>query len=330
MTTAGVRSAILAATGLALAGAVVVAAGSGTLRFAPAEVTAALFGTGADPVAEQVIRNIRLPRVLVAIVVGMQMALAGTLLQGVLRNPLAAPNIIGVNAGAGLFAVAIMVLAPGAFTWVPPAAFLGALVAAALVYALGSGIGGFHAATVQIVLAGVAVSAFFSAATSGLMIAYSDDLVITYAWLVGGLSGRGWSYLALVWPYTLVGTMTALVLAPALNLFALGEEVGRSLGLAAGRYRALAIFTAALLAGSAVAVAGTVGFVGLIAPHAARLLVRDDYRVLMPLAALLGALLMVLADTAARTAFQPVELPVGVLTAALGAPFFLVLLRRAR
>ncbi len=330
MARAEARAAILTATVVALLGAMVAAAGSGTLPFVPAEVAGALFGRSGDPVADQVIRNIRLPRVLAAVLVGMHMALSGTLLQGVLRNPLAAPNVIGVNAGAGLAAVAVMVLAPGAFAWVPPAAFLGALAAAALVVALGSGLGGFHAASVQIVLAGVAVSAFFGAATSALMIAYSDDLVITYAWLLGGLSGRGWSYLSLLWPYTLVGTLLALALAPKLNLFALGEEVGRSLGLAAGRVRALAILVAALLAGSAVAVAGTVGFVGLIAPHAARLLVRDDYRVLMPLAGLLGALLMLLADTAARTLFQPVELPVGILTAAVGAPFFLLLLRGAR
>ncbi len=155
----------------------------------------------------------------------------------------------------------------------------------------------------------IAVSAFFGAATSSLMIAFSDELVVTYTWLIGGLSGRGWNDFNLLWPYSLSGLLLGILLSPALNLFSLGDDVGRSLGLSVGVYRAGSIFVAAWLAGSAVSVAGTVGFVGLIAPHAARLLVGEDSRYMLPLSALLGGLLLLIADTTARTAFLPVELP---------------------
>ncbi len=324
------RLPILLGAGVALALVCLVATSLGSLRFSVGETITALWRGSTNPTANQVIHNLRLPRVLIAVLVGMSMGVAGGILQSVLRNPLASPQIIGVNTGAGLLAVAIMVLAPGRIGLIPPAAFAGALLAALLVYALGAGLGAAPSSTVQIVLAGVAVSAFFGAATSALMIVFSDELAVTYTWLIGGLSGRGWAYVRLLWPYSLSGLLVAMLLAPALNLFALGDEVGRSLGLSVGMYRAGSIFVAAWLAGSAVSVAGTVGFVGLIAPHAARLLVGEDYRYMLPLSALLGGLLLLVADTAARTAFMPVELPVGVLTAALGAPFFLLLLRRSR
>jgi len=324
------RLPILVGAGVALALAVLSAVALGSSRFPLHEVLPALWRGSGNPAADQVVHNLRLPRILITVLVGMNMGVAGGILQGVLRNPLASPRIIGVNAGAGLFAVALMVLAPGRIGLIPPAAFVGALMAALLVYGLGAGLGATGSSTVQIVLAGVAVSAFFGAGTSALMIVFSDELAITYSWIIGGLSGRGWRHFQLLWPYSVPGLTLALMLAPALNLFALGDEVGRRLGLSVRTYRAVSIFVPAWLAGSAVSVAGTVGFVGLIAPHAARLLVGEEYRFLLPLSALLGGLLLLLADTAARTAFMPVELPVGVLTAALGAPFFLVLLRRSR
>lgn len=299
----------------------------GTLDFSPGIIWKALRAASEVDLANQVIFNVRLPRILTGLLVGMNLAVAGGLLQGVLRNSLASPQIIGVNAGAGLAAVAIMVLAPGQVSMIPPAAFIGALGAALLVYGLSQSPGAVSS-TVHIVLAGVAVSAFLSSVTSGLMILHSDELDITYSWLLGGLSGRSWTYFHLIWPYTAGGILAALFLSPKLNLFALGDEVGKSLGLSIAFYRIALVVTAAVLAGSAVSVAGTVGFVGLIAPHMGRLLVGEDFRYLTPLSALLGALLLVSADTVARTIFQPVELPVGVITAALGAPFFLLLLYR--
>jgi len=321
------RLPIVLGTGVALTLAIPLAVALGTSRFHLLEILTALLGKSANPLANQVIYNLRLPRVLTAVLVGMNLGVAGGILQGVLRNPLAAPHIIGVNAGAGLFAVVLMVLAPGKIVLIPPAAFVGALLATLLVYGLSAGLGTTES-SIQIVLAGVAVSAFLNAATQALMIAFSDQLPITYTWMAGSLSGRSWRHFRNLWPYSLSGLMLALVLAPRLNLLALGDEVAHSLGLSVRAHRAGAIFLAAWLAGSAVSVAGLVGFIGLIAPHAARLLVGEDYRFLLPLSAFGGGLLLLLADTAARTAFMPVELPVGVLTAALGAPFFLVLLLR--
>lgn len=278
--------------------------------------------------ADTVLRNIRLPRIVTGLLVGANLALAGTLLQGVLRNPLASPRVIGVNAGAGLAAVAVMVAAPGALFLIPPAAFIGALASALVVLALSHRSSGDP--TTGIILAGVAISALLSSLTSGLMIINSDDLDVTYSWLIGGLGGRGWGHVRQIAPYSLVGTLGALYMAPKLDLFALGDEAARGLGLAVGLYRPAALMVAALLAGSAVSVGGTIGFVGLIAPHAARLLVGNEYRYVVVLAMFAGAMLLSGADLIARTLFHPVELPVGVVTAALGAPFFLMMLLRRR
>ncbi|MFP4431939.1 MAG: FecCD family ABC transporter permease [Spirochaetaceae bacterium] len=300
----------------------------GTIAFAWQDVPGAALNRGGTDLANQVIHNIRLPRALNGLMVGMNLAVSGTILQAVLRNPLASPNIIGVSNGAGLAAVALMVLLPGRLTLIPPAAFVGALAASGLVYGISRAAG--SASPVQIVLSGVAVSAFLGALTSGLMVLHSDELDVTYSWLLGGLSGRGWSYVGIIWPYSIVGLTLVILLTPQLNLFVLGDEVGSSLGLRVPLFRFLFLGLAAVLAGSAISVAGTVGFIGLIAPHAARLMVGEDYRFMTPLAALTGGVLLVLADLAARVVFQPVELPVGVLTAALGAPFFLLLLTRRR
>lgn len=298
----------------------------GTVAVQGRDILNVLTGTPGNETVQQVLYNIRIPRVLIGVLAGSNLAVAGALLQGVLRNPLASPQVIGVNSGAGLVAVIIMIVFPGQIGWLPFGAFLGALGAATMVYLLankeGSGL------TVNIILAGVAISALLGAFTSGLMILHSDDLEITYTWLLGGLTGRGWSHFRMIWPYSLGGLLLALALSPKINLFLLGDEVGSSLGLEVKLYRIVLLINGALLAGSAVSVAGTIGFVGLIAPHLARLLVGNDYRYLVILSALLGACLLVTADTLARFVFQPVELPVGILTAALGAPFFLYLMYR--
>jgi iron complex transport system permease protein len=256
------------------------------------------------------------------------MGVAGALLQGLLRNPLASPKIIGVNSGAGLAAVIIMSLMPGNISLVPPVAFIGAMLSSLVIYVLSRR--GGTSSVVTIVLAGVALSALLSAFTSAIMILHSDDLAVTYTWLIGGLTGRGWSYLQLIWPYSLVGILGAICLSPQVNLFLLGEEVGKNLGLSVEVSRILIIITASVLAGSAVSVAGTIGFLGLVAPHAARMMIGNDYRYLVILSGVLGGLLLIVADTFARTLFQPLEIPVGIITAALGAPFFLFLLYQRR
>ena len=322
------RTASLIIVGFATVAAVGLSLSMGSVSFPLHNVPAAALNTGPSPLANQIVHNIRLPRALNGLLVGMNLAVAGAILQAVLRNPLASPNIIGVSNGAGLAAVAIMILLPGSLQLIPPAAFTGAIIAAGIVYGISRGAG--DASPVQIILAGVAVSAFLGAITSGLMVLNTDELDVTYSWLLGGLSGRGWSYLQLIWPYSLLGLGAVIAMSPQLNLFVLGDEVGKSLGLRVELFRLLFLGLAAILAGSAISVAGTVGFLGLVAPHIARLLVGEDYRYLSPLAALCGGTLLVAADLAARVVFQPVELPVGVLTATLGAPFFLFLLIHKR
>lgn len=296
----------------------------GTLFFSGREIVEGLLNLGDSSAAQHVINNIRLPRTVIAALVGSNLGIAGALLQGVLRNPLASPQIIGVNSGAGLGAIAVMVFLPASASLIPVAAFASAMLTALMVYALSAKKGA--ASGVTVILAGVAISAMLQALTSGMMIVYSDILEVTYSWLLGGLTGRSWPHFALLWPYALIGTLLALYLSPKMNLLLLGDEVGESLGLSVMWYRLIIIVCAALLAGSAVSVAGTIGFVGLVAPHTARLLVGNDYRYLTLFSGVLGALLLVLADIAARTVFQPLEIPVGIVTAAIGAPFFLWLL----
>jgi iron complex transport system permease protein len=301
---------------------------NGTLEFSIGDIVAILFGRCDNALAQQIITNVRLPRTLIALLVGVNMGVAGALLQSLLRNPLASPNIIGVNSGAGLAAVAIMTLLPSSINMVPPAAFVGAMLASLVIYML-SRRGGSSSVT-TIVLAGVALSALLSSVTSAIMILFSDDLTITYTWMIGGLTGRGWSYFRLIWPYSLAGVTAAVLLSPQVNLLMLGDEVSKNLGLSIEVSRILVIITASILAGSAVSVAGTIGFLGLVAPHASRMLIGNDNRYLIVLSGLFGGLLLVVADTFARTLFSPLEIPVGIITAALGAPFFLFLLYQRR
>ncbi|HZJ76389.1 MAG TPA: iron chelate uptake ABC transporter family permease subunit [Oscillospiraceae bacterium] len=301
---------------------------NGTLYFSPHAVLDVFQGKSQEQLIQHIVWNVRLPRTLVAMMVGFNMAVAGALLQGILRNPLASPNIIGANSGAGLAAVIVMCLMPNNMRTLPSAAFLGALLAGLVIYALARREG--RSSGITIVLAGVALSALLSAFTSALMILYSDDLGITYTWLAGSLIGRGWPYFSLIWPYSLAGGLAAVFLSPRVNLFLLGEEVGENLGLSVEISRLLIIVNASILAGSAVSVAGTVGFIGIVAPHTARMMIGNDYRYLVILSGILGSLLLIISDTLARTLFQPLEIPVGIFTAVLGAPFFYFLLYKRR
>lgn len=296
----------------------------GSVPIPLAEIAAALLGDSAGT-HQQILMNIRLPRTIVAAFVGINLSLSGAILQAIMKNPLADPHIIGISSGAGLAGIVIMLALPEHSWLIMPVAFAGAMGAAMLIYLLAwkNGI-----RPIRIILAGVAVSAFFGAGISAMMIFYSDRVHSALMWMVGGLSARSWPHVELLWPYTLAGLVLALVLARQLNILQLGDELARGLGLPVERTRLLATAVAALLAASAVSVVGLLGFVGLIVPHAARLLVGSDYRFLLPAAALLGAAVVMFSDTFARTAFAPVELPVGIIMAVLGAPFFLFLLRR--
>lgn len=283
---------------------------------------------GAEPLSEtqrQILENIRLPRTIVAMLVGVNLSLSGAILQAVMKNPLADPHIIGISSGAGLFGIATMLVFNDAGALMMPAAFLGAMGAAALIYILAwkDGI-----RPIRIILAGVAVSAFLGAGISALLIFYSEKVHGALLFMVGGLSARSWQHVEILYPYTIFGAAATFLAARHLNVLQLGDEVARGLGMRVNLTRTILTALAALLAASAVCVVGLLGFVGLIIPHTARLLVGSDYRFLLPSAAFLGAAVVTLSDTLARVLFAPTELPVGILMAMLGAPFFLYLLRR--
>ncbi len=283
-----------------------------------------LLNPGTDP-RSQIIWNIRMPRTIVGALVGINLSLSGAILQAIMRNPLADPHIIGISSGAGLAGVVIMILFPALEYLITPVAFIGAMLAAVCIYILAwkNGI-----KPVRIILAGVAVSAFLSAGISGLMIFYSDRVHGALMWMVGGLAARSWPHVQIILPYAVLGLVLALASAAYLNILQLGDEMARGLGVNVEVTRIILTAIAALLAASAVSVVGLLGFVGLVVPHAARLLIGSDYRFLLPASALLGVAIVTLSDTFARVVFAPIELPVGIIMAFLGAPFFLFLLRR--
>ncbi len=315
---------ILAVAFAFLVFAVIAGIMTGTIRYSFSDILNSITAETQRTVAERIIINIRIPRILTGVLVGINLSIAGAMLQAMLQNPMASPNVIGVNSGAGLGAVLIMTIFPKVISAIPVAAFGGALLTSVIIYVI-SQIPGKNG-TVHLVLAGVAISSLLKAVTSALMILNSDVLEITYSWLQGSLSGRGWNEFTLILPYSLIGSASAIFISPKLNLFALGEETAVSVGLRIKFYRFLVMIISSVLAGSAISAAGTIGFVGLVAPHCARILVGGDNRYLIPLSAFFGGILMVLSDTVARTIFRPVELSVGIVTAVLGAPFFLWLL----
>lgn len=308
---------------IALSG-IVVGLAKGAVNVPAATIVQAILTNGAG-VQEQIIWNIRLPRIMVGALVGLNLALAGAILQAVMKNPLADPHIIGISSGAGLAGIIVLVLFPTMEYLLTPVAFVGAMAAAALIYLL-AWKGGIR--PIRIVLAGVAVSAFLGSGISALMVLYSDRVHGALMWMVGGLTARSWPHVYIILPYSICGSLFAFWGAKRLNVLSLGDEVARGLGLKVEFTRLLMTAVAALLAASAVSVVGLLGFVGLIVPHAARLLVGADYRFLLPASALLGMGVVTLSDTLARTMFSPIEIPVGILMAFVGAPFFLFLLRR--
>ncbi|GFZ75930.1 iron ABC transporter permease [Paenibacillus marchantiophytorum] len=286
-----------------------------------------VFTSTGEPLHHKIVMNLRLPRVLIGLLVGACLAASGALLQGVMKNPLADPGIIGVSAGGGLAAILSMIVFPQFSFLLPVLAFAGSFITSVCIYFLAWSKG---SSPLKIVLAGVAINALIGAATNGFMVIYSDRVQAVLPWLSGGLSGRSWYHLSFMAPYALTGlVLTFFAIKPA-NLLMLGEHTSKLLGQKVELQRFLLILLSSLLAGAAVSVAGLVGFVGLVVPHAVRLMVGDDYRFLLPLSIAGGAVLVVFADTIARSAFDPIELPVGILLAALGAPFFLYLLKKRR
>lgn len=273
----------------------------------------------------RIVYLIRMPRVFCGILAGTNLALAGCILQGILRNPLADPGIIGVTAGAGLFAMVIMIILPEITNLVPIAAFIGAMVAVAIVFALSWQRG---VQPLRMILAGVAVSAFFGGAQTALMVFYSDRIQSTINWMAGGFQGASWSHVSMILPYTLLGLAAVFFISRWLNALQLGEDTARSIGLPVEKIRFVLLILAALLAASAVSVAGMLGFVGLVIPHMVRQVTGSDFDYLLPCSAILGAAFVSMTDSAARLALAPVEVPVGVFMSFFGAPFFLYLLKK--
>lgn len=285
---------------------------------------------------EAILLLYRLPRVIGAALVGAALGVAGVLFQGLLRNPLADPLLLGTSSGAALGATVAFLL-PAAFTayWfgfglIALLAFAGALLAVALVYLLATRNG--RTPVVTLLLAGVAVSAVLTAGQT-MLITLNDRLglrlVSLYRWISGSVNVESWTQAEVVTALVVAGVIVSILLAPTLDAFALGEEMAGHLGLSVERYKLLVVLVAALLVGAAVSISGIVGFVGLVAPHLCRLTLGPRHRLLIPATALVGATFVVVADLLARVLVAPAELPLGVLTALVGGPFFLWLLRAA-
>ncbi len=285
--------------------------------------------TGSPSKTSSILLQIRLPRVVLGLLAGMSLAAAGVVWQGILRNPLADPYLIGISSGGALGA-AIAIFFGGLFPWissaVPLFALLGSLGAVALVYFLAAS--GGKLTIERLILCGVAVSSFFSALLSLMVVAHSDSLAGLYFWMMGGLSGRTWTDIGLALPYQIVGFFIVLYHLRSLNILQLGEEAARGLGVSTKETIAMLSLGATLLAASTVANCGMIGFIGLVIPHIVRRLVGSDLRIVLPLSAILGAAVLVAADLVSRTCWAPSEIPVGIITALLGAPFFLYLVYR--
>jgi iron complex transport system permease protein len=284
------------------------------------------------PEHETIIQTVRFPRVILSALVGAGLALAGATFQGLFRNPMADPYVIGVSSGATLGAVSCIILLSAlnmAIDYAIPAfAFIFALLTIVLVYNLAK-VGG-KVPVMTLLLAGIAVSSLLSALVSLCMFFSGDQLHQVVFWLMGGFSGRGWDYVYMFIPYGMAGAIIILIYARELNAMLLGEEPAQYLGVEVEMVKRRLLIAGALLTGACVSVSGLIGFVGLVIPHIVRMVVGPDHRILLPAVALVGASFLVLADILARTIIAPGELPVGIVTALIGGPFFIYLLRRQK
>lgn len=317
---------------LALALALLLSIAIGSVFIPPAELWAALTGSGANSTFNTILWNIRLPRTALILLVGAALSGSGAAYQGLFRNPLADPYLIGVASGAGLGAVlAMSVQWPytlAGLMAVPLAAFAAGLLTVLLVYSFAR-VGG-SVPTTTLILAGVALSSFATALTSFLMLRSSGELRRALGWLLGGVSQGGWDAILALIPFLVIGLPALILSGHALNLLQFGDEQAAQLGLDTRRAKLVVIVAASLTTAAAVAFAGIIGFVGLIIPHVMRFWWGGDYRRLIPLSILGGGAALLLADVLARVVIAPQELPLGVVTALVGSPFFLWILRRAK
>jgi len=276
--------------------------------------------------ADFIINQYRLPRIMIAILVGIGLAVSGVLTQGIIRNPLASPDLMGISGGAGLFACATLLIWPDINNaLLPLVAIIGGFSAAFIVWLLNH----FnHPSPARLALVGISVSAFLTSCINFILILHPVEMNSAMIWLTGSLWGRNWDYIWPLLPWLIILVPFSFYLAWSLDLSALGEETASSLGVNTKRLQIIALSSAVALASVSVAVCGTIGFVGLLAPHLARLLVGPQHKFILPIAALTGALLVLSADTLSRNLAPPLEMPAGVLTAVLGAPYFIFLLYR--
>jgi iron complex transport system permease protein len=343
MRPAGLRPAWLVAGVLAVLVAVTAGVAFGSVPLPPGGVVIELVNlipgvhlhSGLTEREVAILTELRLPRVVLGLLVGAMLSLAGAAYQGAFRNPLADPHLLGVAAGAGLGVTAVIVLRPagdataGLPIGVPLAAFVGALVAVALTWVLGAA-GGRDRAPGALILAGVAVSAFLAAMQTYLLQRHVESLREVYSWLLGRLGTAGWHDVLVVLPYTVLTALVVLAQRRELDVLTVGDEEASSLGLHPQRSRYLLIVAASLGTAAAVSVSGLIGFVGIIVPHTLRLLTGPSYRSLLPLSVLFGAAFLVLTDLLGRVVGGAAEIPIGVVTAFLGAPFFILVLRTSR
>lgn len=275
-----------------------------------------------------IIQDVRLPRALIATVVGASLAIAGALLQALTRNPLASPDILGFNAGASFFIVIALMLfsitSLQATTWI---AFFGATVAGLLVYFLGS-IGRDGMTPIKMTLSGAAIAALFGSLTQGLLVMDESALDQVLFWMSGSVQGRKLEILLSVLPYIVVGIIIALTIANKINILTMGDDVAKGLGQRTGFVKLTAGISVILLAGGSVAIAGPIGFIGIVVPHVVRTFIGNDYRWIIPYCGILGGIFLVIADIGARYLLMPEEVPVGIMTALVGIPFFIYIARK--
>ena len=287
------------------------------------------YGTEND-ISKKILFDIRLPRLINVILVGSALSVSGLLLQALIRNYLAEPGLLGISAGAGLGAI-LMFLLPTTvpFYFITPVSFLFALATSAVIYLVAKGLNYKYTNFInsnKIILAGIAISAFLSSLNGFLLILSGRNVTQIIYWLNGGFGGKAWNEVYMSLPIVVVGILFAMAMSKSLNVLSLGEELAATMGLRVKSFQALCVGISALLAASAVSIAGIISFVGLIVPNMSRMLIGSDYRYSIPASILIGALLLTVSDLFARMIILPAELPTGIITAFIGAPFFIYLI----
>ncbi len=319
----------------------IISTGVGTAAISPRQILEILLGgiplfedffaSTVSRTQELIILQVRLPRLMTGLLVGSALAMSGTTYQGLFKNPMADPFILGVSSGAGLGAAISIVLRanfPLGLWTTPLLAFIGGILTTALVFSLAKT--GNKVPVTTLLLAGIATSSFLSAITSFIMVIFTEDMHQIVFWLMGGLGNRNWSHILSVLPYILVGSAVIFVYSRDLNIMLLGEETAHHLGVDVERLKIILLIAASMIASAAVSISGIIGFVGLIIPHMMRMIVGPDHRFLYPSTAIFGGTFLILMDTLARRIIAPGELPVGIITSFFGAPFFIYLLKKKK